>query len=103
MHQAASHAELRMALRRQVRLPARLRGAGGRAFDILVCDLSLTGCRAEVLFTMHPGRTMWLTLPGLAPIECCVMWRGSQVYGFRFCQPLHPAVLQHLLATMPAA
>ncbi len=94
--QAASHNENRRAFRRAVRLRAQLRGRGAPKFDVQVLDLSTTGFRADVVFTLHIGDVVWMTLPGLAGLEAIVAWRGAHQYGFAFRTPLHPAVFDHI-------
>lgn len=88
----------RRALRRAVRLCAQLRDRGsGGAFDIDVVDLSLTGFRAETSFTLWPGTTVWLRMPGFSALEAKVAWRDGFRYGCAFAQPLHPAVFDHIV------
>ena len=67
--------EHRSALRRAVKMRAHLRDRGQTRFEIDVVDLSESGFRAETSFTLWPGTVVWLTLPGLAPLEAVVAWR----------------------------
>lgn len=90
--------ENRRALRKPVRLKARLRERGTSKFLIDVVDLSTTGFRCETSFTLYEGHVVWLTLPGLAGLEATVQWRNRYVYGFAFNRPLHPAVFDHIVA-----
>ena len=77
--------------------PAR-RDRGNTRFEIDVVDLSVTGFRAQTSFTLWPGTTVWLTLPGLAALEAVVAWRDKFRYGCAFSKPLHPAVFDHIVA-----
>ena len=88
----------RHALRRAVKMRAHLRDRGQTKFEIDVVDLSSSGFRAETSFTLWPGTIVWLTLPGLAPLEAVVAWRDKFRYGCAFAKPLHPAVLEHIVA-----
>ena len=90
--------ELRRALRKSVRMRAHLRDRGQTRFEIEVTDLSASGFRAETSFTLWPGTVVWLTLPGLAPLEAVVAWRDKFAYGCAFHKPLHPAVFDHIVA-----
>lgn len=88
----------RRSLRHAVRMRAHLRDRGQTRFEIDVVDLSQAGFRAETSFTLWPGTTVWLTLPGLAPLEAMVAWRDRHQYGCAFARPLHPAVFDHIIA-----
>jgi hypothetical protein len=87
--------------RRQPRVPvvlrARLRNRTAAKFDIRVLDMSVTGFRAEAHYGLDPGDLVWVTLPGLQGLEATIAWRRKDVIGGRFSQPLHPAVLDHLI------
>lgn len=101
MSPAASNvadAEGRRALRKPVQLRAQLRERSTTRFIIDVTDLSTTGFRCETSFTLWPGHTVWLKLPGFSGQEATVAWRRGYLYGFAFAQPLHPAVLEHIVA-----
>ncbi|WP_298092471.1 pilus assembly protein PilZ [uncultured Sphingomonas sp.] len=89
--------ELRQSLRRKVKMRAHLRDKGQTRFEIDVVDLSQQGFRAETSFTLWPGTVVWLTLPGLAPLEAVVAWRDKFKYGCAFAKPLHPAVFEHIV------
>jgi hypothetical protein len=91
-------AENRRALRKGVKMRARLRDRGATRFEVDVVDLSLSGFRAETSFTMWPGTSVWLTMPGLASLEAKVAWRDGVTYGCAFAKPLHPAVFDHIVA-----
>lgn len=90
--------ESRHALRKAVKMRAHLRDRGTTRFEIEVVDLSTTGFRAQTSFTLWPGTTVWLTLPGLAGLEAVVAWRDKYRYGCAFTKPLHPAVFDHIVA-----
>lgn len=90
--------ENRHALRKHVKMRAHLRDRGNTRFEIEVVDLSVTGFRAQTSFTLWPGTTVWLTLPGLAALEAVVAWRDKFRYGCAFSKPLHPAVFEHIIA-----
>ena len=89
--------ELRRALRKAVKVRAHLRDRGQTRFEIDVVDLSESGFRAQTSFTLWPGTIVWLTLPGLAPLEAVVAWRDKAAYGCAFAKKLHPAVFEHIV------
>jgi hypothetical protein len=75
---------------------ASLRERGANKFDISIKDLSVTGFRCQTSFTLKKGTRVWLTIPGLNPIESEVVWCDKYVYGCTFLAPLHAAVLDHI-------
>jgi hypothetical protein len=94
----AAFGTARAARRLDVRLKASLRETGCSKFTIDVKDLSVTGCRIETSFTLTPGTSVWITIPGLAALEAEVAWAKGFSYGCRFYQSLHIAVLDHIIA-----
>ena len=50
--------------RTRLTIPATLRVSGGRGFQTVVHDLSLSGFCAAAINRIHPGTVCWLTLPG---------------------------------------
>lgn len=88
----------RRALRKAIKVRAHLRDRGQTRFEIDVVDLSLSGFRAQTSFTLWPGTIVWLTLPGMAPLESVVAWRERSTYGCAFAKPLHAAVFEHIVA-----
>ena len=78
----------RRAPRAPVSLDARV-GKGG--LDRALCkvvDLSVHGARLQTYSPMRKGTTIWLTLPGLAPVAADVMWADDYVAGCQFQVPL---------------
>ncbi len=88
--------ESRRADRFPLLIKAGLREPGSTKFSVDVRDLSVTGFRCETSFSLKVGARVWLTIPGLSPLEAQTMWQDRYVYGFAFTAPLHPAVLDHL-------
>ncbi len=95
---SSSRHDLRAAPRRTVSLPAHLRDAEQSRFDLEMTDVSAVGFRATTPFALEPEAAVWLTLPGLAPIEAKVTRRQAGQYACVFTRPLHPRVLEHLVA-----
>jgi hypothetical protein len=89
--------DIRGAKRLDVVFRAGLRERGTTRFDIKVVDLSITGFRCETSCTLVPGSSIWLTIPGLAPLEARVAWRDKFRYGCAFAHPLHIAVFDHIV------
>ena len=86
----------RRAERVPVRMQASLREQSYSKFDVLVSDLSTDGFRCETHYRVSPNALVWITLPGLSPLESRVVWAKGKSYGCIFARPLHIAVLEHM-------
>jgi hypothetical protein len=88
--------EARRARRIELAFRASIREPGTTRFEISIKDISVTGFRFASSFSLRPGAKVWLTIPGLAPLEASVVWARNFTYGCAFFQPLHAAVLDHV-------
>lgn len=79
-------------------IPAQLRAAGGRAFQTVVNDLSLSGFAAAAIGRMHPGSICWLTLPGLESLQADIVWWENGLVGGAFTSLLSPIVHDTMIA-----
>lgn len=86
----------RVAVRLNVRMKARLREPQSTRFEVDVFDISVTGCRVETSAVLNVGARIFITVPGIAPLEATVAWRDHFRYGCAFNHPLHNAVLDHI-------
>lgn len=93
----AAAQEDRSAPRTRISIPATLRMAGGRGFQTVVHDLSLSGYCADAVNRTHPGTICWLTLPGLESLQGEVVWWDNSMAGCAFSNLLSPIVLDTLL------
>lgn len=91
----------RRAERVAVRMQASLREPSFSKFDVLVSDLSTDGFRCETHYRVAPNAIVWLSIPGLAPLESRVVWANRNSYGCAFTQPLHVAVMEHVARLHP--
>lgn len=98
MNAAHQMQEARAAERRRVNIRALVREAGSARVDIDVVDLSATGFRFESFYGFAVGSRVFLSIPGLQPLEAVVAWRGDAAFGCRFFAPLHPAVFDTVAA-----
>ena len=90
--------EDRSAPRTKLLIPAQLRQSGGRAFQTVVHDLSLSGFSATAVSRLHVGTVCWLTLPGLESLQAEVVWWEDSMAGCAFAQLLSPIVHDNILA-----
>ena len=78
----------RRAVRAPVSLDAKLGRGGLERALCKVVDLSIHGARLQSYSAMKKGSTIWLTLPGLAPVAADVIWADDFVAGCQFREPL---------------
>jgi hypothetical protein len=90
--------EDRSAPRTRIAIPATMRISGGRGFQTVVHDLSLSGFCAAAVNRTHPGMVCWLTLPGLEALQGEVIWWDNSLAGCAFNNMLSPIVHDNILA-----
>ena len=76
------------------------RRAGRRPYPTKIMNVSPGGCCLELPFGAMVGERVWVTLPGLAPLEAEVCWSDRYLTGCVFKTPLYPAVFESLSARM---
>lgn len=89
--------EDRCAPRTKITIPAQLRASGGRAFQTVVHDLSISGFSAAAISRMHDGQLCWITLPGLQALQAQVVWWENSMVGCAFQELLSPIVHDNIL------
>ena len=89
--------EDRCAPRTRLTIPGQLRPSGGRAFQTVVHDLSISGFSAAALNRMHEGQLCWLTLAGLESLQAQVIWWENCMVGCAFSELLSPIVHDSIL------
>ncbi len=85
--------------RRSPRAPVSLDAHIGKAARTLckVVDISIHGARLQTYSALTKDSTIWLTLPGAAPIAADVKWADDYVAGCQFKQPLDMALFDRLV------
>ena len=81
-----------------VELGAGLRQRGASGVSVQIMDLSVQGFKAATHLELQPGTDVWLRLPGLESCHAQVMWAEGHFIGCAFVRPLHPAVLDMIVA-----
>lgn len=89
--------EDRCSPRTKLTIPGQLRASGGRAFQTIVHDLSISGFSAAAINRMHEGQVCWLTLPGLESLQAQVVWWENCQVGCAFTELLSPIVHDNIL------
>ncbi len=90
--------EDRCAPRTKIIVPAQMRASGGRAFQTVVHDLSISGFSASAINRMYVGQMCFLTLPGLESQMAEVVWWENSIVGCAFQYLLSPIVYDNIMA-----
>lgn len=71
---------------------------GPRRAMVKVSNISTTGARISGVFLVREGERFYIKFGALEPIEAVVAWAEDFAIGCKFVQPLHPAVLERVIA-----
>lgn len=83
--------------RHTVQIQGRYRMGRGFARDVVVTDLSQTGCRMFDKFsTLSEGSYISIRIGSIGPVTARVRWREHSTVGLEFDHPIHPSVLEHM-------
>ena len=74
-----------------------VRRAGRRNQAVTISDLSRFGCCLTFVDPPRAEEWIWVSLPGLSPIEARVRWVDALRAGIEFARPVHEAVFDLLL------
>jgi hypothetical protein len=66
--------------------------------NVVLVEISRTGCRLETGFLLPPGMETIVRLPGFKALNATVVWSDRASAGLRFAAPLHPGVVTHLMS-----
>ena len=78
-----------------------LRRSGQQGYRVTIHDASPHGCRIELVERPSIDERVWVTFEGLDAVEGLVCWVDGFVAGVEFVKPIHPAVFDRLVGTMP--
>ena len=88
----------RRADRVSIELGAGLRQRGASGVAVQIMDLSTDGFKVATHLELYAGTDVWLRLPGLEACHARVIWSEGHFVGCAFVRPLHPAVLEMIIA-----
>lgn len=88
---------------REERIPVEIlsqyRTGSGRAHIVQVSNLSRAGCLMHQNFSaLDVGKNLTIRLGTVGPIDAVVRWKEGLDVGLEFLNPLHPSVLDHIVA-----
>jgi hypothetical protein len=86
----------------QLTLPARVR-EGTHRWSIDVASLSARSVEFDCFSALRLGTLLWIVLPGLEGWPARIVGIDGYRFTCEFTQPLHPAVLERILATAKTA
>ncbi len=101
-HGTAEPAEAPQAGGVQLNLAARVR-EGTRRWSIDVASLSARNVEFDCFSSLRLGTLLWIVLPGLEGWPARIVAIDGYRFTCEFTQPLHPAVLERILASAGAA
>lgn len=91
--------DLRREQRYSICVAGRYRSGTGRRYDVAIANLSEYGCHFEDFGGRGaPGDTISLRIGEIGPIMARVKWMKQLKVGVEFDAPLHPSVLDHIVA-----
>lgn len=89
--------------RGDVHIYAQIREKGYGHHKAKVADLSRAGCRVITPMYLNASSSLFITIPGFAPLESRIAWHVRDEYGCSFVNELHEAIFEHILKCHPAA
>lgn len=93
--------ETRRDPRHNVTMQGRYRTGTGVARDVVVTDLSTTGCKFDDrVHNLRRGTIISIRIGNIGPIAAQAMWIEVGSVGVRFDNALHASVLDHMLVTI---
>jgi hypothetical protein len=84
--------------RRPTSIAARVGNSALRRAPARIVDITVLGCRIELTSRLNAQDFLTLAVPGLGCLGTVVVWAQGASAGLQFRQPLHEAVLRHVLA-----
>src|SRR6478672_5112491 len=78
-----------------------VRPIGGFNYQARLDDVSRAGCRVELVEQAELGEPLIARFPQLEPMVGEVRWLDGPIAGLQFARPMHPAVLDAVVARLP--
>lgn len=77
-----------------------LRPIGGFNHQVRIDDVSIAGCRVELVEETVLGERLIARFPQLEPLVGEVRWKAGAMAGLEFSRAVHPAVLDALVSRL---
>ncbi|MEO9635713.1 MAG: PilZ domain-containing protein [Parasphingorhabdus sp.] len=90
--------EMRANNRKLVNAEIFVRQSDTQRFSTTLSDLSVSGFKMNCCTSLDFEKLVFITLPRLQTLAAHIRWVQYHDYGCEFTVPLHPAVLDHIVA-----
>lgn len=90
--------EMRANNRKLVHAEIFVRQSNTQQFSTILSDLSVSGFKMKCCTSLDFEKLVFVTLPRLQTLAAHIRWVQYHDYGCEFTIPLHPAVLDHIIA-----
>lgn len=77
-----------------------VRPIGGFNHQVRIDDVSIAGCRVEMVEEAEIGEPLIARFPQLEPLVGEVRWKAGATAGLEFTRTVHPAVLDALVGRL---
>jgi hypothetical protein len=78
-----------------------VRPIGAFNYQVRLHDVSISGCRVELVEEAEIGEAVIARFPQLEPLAGAMRWKGGSTAGLEFSRRMHPAVLDALVTRLP--
>ena len=78
-----------------------MRPIGAFNYQVRLHDVSIAGCRVELVEEAEIGEAVIARFPHLEPLVGAIRWKGGSTAGLQFSRRMHPAVLDALVTRLP--
>ncbi len=78
-----------------------VRPLGAFNYQVRLHDVSVAGCRVELIEEAEIGEALIARFPQLEPLAGAIRWKGGSSAGLQFSRRMHPAVLDALVTRLP--
>src|SRR5258708_1189282 len=78
-----------------------VRPLGAFNYQVRLHDVSIAGCRVELIEEAEIGEALIARFPQLEPLAGAIRWKGGSRAGLQFSRRIHPALLAPLVTPLP--
>lgn len=90
----------RASKRTEVTAEVALRRPGRSSNRVRVLEVSVSGCKLELVDRPDVDEQVWVRFDGLEPIEATVRWIAGVKAGLKYANPIHPAVFDLMVTKL---
>ena len=91
--------DLRREQRYSISVSGRYRRGTGVGYNVAIRNLSEYGCQfSDLVGRIVVGDAITIRIADIGPLDAKVKWTVERIVGIEFYEPLHPSVLEHIIA-----